>query len=217
MYFFSRADLPFKGKLIVEGTSKFGKRVLPPQWARGGELWINLRYSFLNWFTLGGGGGYNWDTKKGGASLEGGFNIYRDDNLNTGVVLYTTRETERVWTIGSTFLFSTGLFKFLDITINNTFEKAFANDRDPVDWFLSAGVSSKATKFLRIGLEYIGEDLEDIWEREETEGGAANLIGALINFKVNRYSGISLEPSVNLGPRSKTGELLFFTRVWLEL
>ena len=42
---------------------------------------------------------------------------------------------------------------------------------DAVDFYAAAGVSVKTVEALRVGVEYVGQEFEDAWEREEAEGG----------------------------------------------
>lgn len=62
---------------------------------------------------------------------------------------------------------------------NAHFEKIFADDRDNVDVLAFMGASVKTTEELRIGAEYVGQDLEDAIENEEAEGGARHF-GAIV-------------------------------------
>ncbi len=61
-------------------------------------------------------------------------------------------------------------------------EKAFAAGRDPVDVIVTAGAAFPVASFVSLGLEYQGQDLEDLWEREEAEGGARHLLGPTATF-----------------------------------
>ncbi|MEZ4309744.1 MAG: hypothetical protein R3F14_17040, partial [Polyangiaceae bacterium] len=50
-------------------------------------------------------------------------------------------------------------------------EHIFAEDRDPIDLLVSAGVSWRVVSFFRLGAEYVVQDLEGAWEEEEEEDG----------------------------------------------
>jgi hypothetical protein len=65
---------------------------------------------------------------------------------------------------------------------NALFEKPFSTERDAVDLITSFGVSRHMLRFLRAGIEVIGEDLEGFWEEDEAEGGARILIGPSIHI-----------------------------------
>jgi len=62
-------------------------------------------------------------------------------------------------------------------------EKAFAAGRDAVDVIVTSGASYAVARFASIGVEYQGQDLEDLWEREEAEGGARHLLGPSATFR----------------------------------
>lgn len=65
---------------------------------------------------------------------------------------------------------------------NAHFEKIFAESRDTIDVLAFAGASVRASDLLRVGAEYVGQDLEDAIEGEEAEGGArhfASIVAAL--------------------------------------
>lgn len=56
-------------------------------------------------------------------------------------------------------------------------EKAFAAGRDSVDVVFGVGAYYPLGETFTVGVEYLGQDLEDLWEREEAEGGARHLLG----------------------------------------
>lgn len=60
---------------------------------------------------------------------------------------------------------------------NLLFEKPYANERDSVDLITSVGVGRQVLPALQVGVEFIGEDLEGFWDKEEAEGGARLLAG----------------------------------------
>lgn len=76
-------------------------------------------------------------------------------------------------------------FGNLNLTSNLLFEKAFQKMRDEIDMFITAGISMKVNEWLRTGLEYEGLDLEDLWEKEEAEGGAQHIMGPVAAFRFN--------------------------------
>lgn len=75
----------------------------------------------------------------------------------------------------------------LNLSSNVLVEKAFQKMRDEIDLFITAGVSFELTERLRAGLEYAGQDLEDIWEEAEAEGGVRHIVGPVckVNFNHN--------------------------------
>jgi hypothetical protein len=65
----------------------------------------------------------------------------------------------------------------LRIAANLHLERVFASDRDAVDVLVMAGASYKMLKILRVGVEYVGQDLEGAFEDDEAEGGAHHYVG----------------------------------------
>jgi hypothetical protein len=63
-------------------------------------------------------------------------------------------------------------------------EKIVAAGRDSVDLLAFAGASMRTTEALRLGAEYVGQDLEDAFEREEAEGGARHFAGPVASLQV---------------------------------
>jgi hypothetical protein len=55
-------------------------------------------------------------------------------------------------------------------------DKMFAAGRDSVDLITTAGVAVRVVGGLRVGIEYVGQDLEDAFE-EDLEGGARHAVG----------------------------------------
>jgi hypothetical protein len=56
-------------------------------------------------------------------------------------------------------------------------ERAIAADRDAVDFYAAAGVSVKTVDALRLGAEYVGQELEAAWQPDEAEGGIRHFAG----------------------------------------
>jgi hypothetical protein len=67
---------------------------------------------------------------------------------------------------------------------NAHFEKVFADGRDGVDILAFAGASVRTTEALRLGAEYVGQDLEDAIEDEEAEGGARHFAAAVASLEL---------------------------------
>jgi len=65
----------------------------------------------------------------------------------------------------------------LRVAGNLHFEKIFGTGRDKLDVLALAGASFKVIDVLRLGAEYVGQDLEDAIEQEEAEGGAKHYLG----------------------------------------
>jgi hypothetical protein len=56
-------------------------------------------------------------------------------------------------------------------------EHLFAGKRDPIDLYAVAGVSVRVVQMLRLGVEYVAQDLEAVAEDDEAEGGARHYVG----------------------------------------
>ncbi|MGZ3404955.1 MAG: hypothetical protein ACXVAN_00825 [Polyangia bacterium] len=56
-------------------------------------------------------------------------------------------------------------------------ERIFAAQRDPIDLYAVAGVSVRVMRLLRLGVEYIAQDLEELGGDDEAEGGARHYAG----------------------------------------
>ncbi|MFO0590440.1 MAG: hypothetical protein U0441_23050 [Polyangiaceae bacterium] len=79
----------------------------------------------------------------------------------------------------------------------------FAPDRDAVDLLLSAGASVKVVSFLRLGAEYVVQDLEGLWEgeEEEAEGGARHFLSPMASLELGRVR-LTAGPAFGLSPQS---------------
>ena len=56
-------------------------------------------------------------------------------------------------------------------------ERVFAPNRDPIDLYAVAGVSVRAARILRVGVEYVAQDLEELDGDDAAEGGARHYVG----------------------------------------
>lgn len=56
-------------------------------------------------------------------------------------------------------------------------EHVFAPGRDPVDLYAVAGLSVRVVPMLRLGAEYVAQDLEAAFEGDEAEHGARHYVG----------------------------------------
>lgn len=105
--------------------------------------------------------------------------------VDIGVTLGYLQETGGIPVIQAGGILSRE-FSRLNLTSNILFEKAFQARRDEIDMFITAGLSYEVTEWLRTGIEYAGQDLEDLWEEEEAEGGARHIIGPVSAFRFNK-------------------------------
>jgi hypothetical protein len=60
-------------------------------------------------------------------------------------------------------------------------ERVFADDRDKVDVMVNAGVSYRFVGALRAGVEYVGQDLEELFA-DAAEGGARQFLGPTVSY-----------------------------------
>jgi hypothetical protein len=81
-------------------------------------------------------------------------------------------------------------------------EHVFAENRDAVDIMVQAGVNYRIVGPLRLGAEWVGQDLEETFS-DEAEGGARNFVGptAALQLLGDRLS-ITAGPSLGIGDRS---------------
>src|SRR5438094_1995825 len=70
------------------------------------------------------------------------------------------------------------------VTVNVRAAHFFARGRDPVDVVLTCGVSVRTTSWLRLGGEYVGEELEGAGDPDEVEvgGGGRHYVGPSAAF-----------------------------------
>jgi len=66
-------------------------------------------------------------------------------------------------------------------------EHLFAGNRDPVDMFAVAGVSVRVIPILRLGVEYVAQDLEAAFEDDEAEGGARHYVGPDVALSLHHH------------------------------
>jgi len=65
-------------------------------------------------------------------------------------------------------------------------EHLFGAGRDPVDLWAVAGVSVRVAAPLRLGVEYVLEDIEAAWEDDEAEGGLRHYLGPNLALRLAR-------------------------------
>jgi hypothetical protein len=81
-------------------------------------------------------------------------------------------------------------------------EKPLAEARDAVDLYAAAGVSVRTVEVLRLGVEYVGQDFEEAWEREEAEGGVRHFAGATFALEPSARLRLTGGPALGLSARS---------------
>lgn len=138
---------------LLAGLSPFvTARVFQPGDARDGDA------------KLGGAAGLRWEITKPTSAFRLGF-------AGAGF-----REFEGAYgaQLKATFSYD---FQALRVAGNVVGEKVFSKQRDGIDLLTMAGVSYRTLDVLRVGVEYVGQDLEDAFEDEEAEGGAKHFVG----------------------------------------
>lgn len=81
-------------------------------------------------------------------------------------------------------------------------EKVFDPDRDEVDLLVTTGVSVAVLPVLRLGAEYVVQDLEGAWEPEEADGGIRHFVGAVAALELAQRVQISAGPAIGLSQGS---------------
>ncbi len=82
-------------------------------------------------------------------------------------------------------------------------EHVFAEDRDAVDLLVMLGASYRLAGPVRLGLEYVGQDLEEIGTGDDAEGGARHFIGPTASLELlQRRLFIDFGPAVGLSYQS---------------
>jgi len=196
-------------------STGWGTRYVPPKWATGTEIWMGSSYGITDNLFVKGSGGYNLSSGAGGFKLDTGYKVYDKNLLQVTIVGSLLRETTGIYATDFNIIVSKTINN-INLISNNLFEKAFAENRDGVDWNLTFGASYSLNIF-NIGLEYIGEDIEDMWEDEEAEGGANNLFGMLLSVEMDKY-GFSLTPGYSIGPRPETkNSFIILSKFWVTL
>lgn len=83
----------------------------------------------------------------------------------------------------------------VDLTANLRLAHYFHEGRDPVDIMLVAGALARPVDWLRVGAEYVGEELEEAEEGEDegevananVDGGGRHLVGPTIAFSLAKH------------------------------
>jgi hypothetical protein len=80
-------------------------------------------------------------------------------------------------------------------------EHIFAPGRDAADIMVTAGVGVRVLSFMRLGVEYVGQDLESVFSNDsDAEGGARHLLGPTIALNlIGDKLSIVLGPALSMG------------------
>jgi len=90
----------------------------------------------------------------------------------------------------------------LRLTATALGEHVFESQRDGIDVLFTAGASVKATDWLRLGTEYVVQDLEGAWDPAEADGGIRHFLGANAALLLGRRVQLSLGPALGLSANS---------------
>jgi hypothetical protein len=105
----------------------------------------------------------------------------------------------------------------LRIAGNLHVEKAFAVGRDSIDVLVLAGMSYRVMNEMRLGVEYVGQDLEEAFGDEESaEGGARHYLGPslalnLLSDRLQLVAGVGMGLVAHTsGTMGRIGTLMMF-------
>lgn len=76
-----------------------------------------------------------------------------------------------------------------------------AQGRDGIDLVMTTGASYELWQVLRVGAEYVVQDLEGAWEPDEAEGGIRHFVGATVGMHLGRAQ-LGAGPAFGLSPNS---------------
>jgi hypothetical protein len=65
-------------------------------------------------------------------------------------------------------------------------ERVFAGKRDPIDLYAVAGVSVRVARIVRVGVEYVAQDLEELDGDDVAEGGARQYVGPDVALSLHK-------------------------------
>ena len=78
-------------------------------------------------------------------------------------------------------------------------EHVFARGRDALDTMLILGANAKLNRFVRLGIEYVAQDLEGYFDDEEAEGGVRHFLGPVASFELwDKRVFLAFGPAVGL-------------------
>ncbi len=78
-------------------------------------------------------------------------------------------------------------------------EKVFTSARDPIDLYAVAGASYRVLDSLRVGAEYVAQDIEGAWDPNEAEGGIRHFAGADLSWSYDKKLLVTAGPAFGLG------------------
>lgn len=106
------------------------------------------------------------------------------DGTTVGLMLSGLREFDNVFSMS---LHAQLMYKLDRFRVGGNLqaERRFTSTADGIDLIVRVGANYAVLDELRLGVEYIGQDLEDLIEEEEAEGGAAHLFALSITSELD--------------------------------
>ncbi|MFO0759070.1 MAG: hypothetical protein U0359_21440 [Byssovorax sp.] len=74
----------------------------------------------------------------------------------------------------------------------------FAPGRDGLDWLLSTGASYRLGSIVRLGVEYVVQDLEEAGDSDEVDGGVRHFLGPSVGLTLARRVQLTAGPAFGL-------------------
>ncbi|MCB9631332.1 MAG: hypothetical protein H6721_04230 [Sandaracinus sp.] len=178
---------------------------LTPWVAMGAFGLLGLGYSEDNPVDATGGGYVSFTVARpGGVRAR-----YRDDEVRPrdggsfGVTLWGVREFEGTFALSGLLNGSWVAGRFSAAT-NVQLERRFASGADPLDVIVRLAANVDVLHrhdALRVGVEYVGQDLEDAIEGEEAEGGAVHLVALSATYvSADQRLSLGLAPGLVVAP-----------------
>jgi len=175
---------PSTGHGRVEWSAGVGSREARPLGQRGFEQDLTVTFGLTRFLTAQLGGGAligEGGATRGAVHLEALGHILRQQRagLNLAVGVGFLRDYRGASILRARLLLDRSLGRF-SLAFSGLLEAPFASGRDDVDLILGLAAAYALRANLRLGVEAVAEDLEALWQRDESEGGAAFLAGPTI-------------------------------------
>lgn len=168
----------------IEAQTTLGTRDLRSLGGRGVEQGLRVRHAILEGTTLEAFGGTIWQPESTGELRAGSIGVEVVQRLLSQKQLGFDLQLA-----GGGYRDPTGVFiprirgllgrswGRLHAQLTGIAEIPLSGQRDSVDVILGAAAAWQLTSLTALGLEFLGEDLEAIWNPAEAEGGARMLAG----------------------------------------
>jgi hypothetical protein len=86
----------------------------------------------------------------------------------------------------------------VDVRLAERVDHTFVAGHDAVDLHLSVGLSTRVSRRLRLGVEWTGQDLEELFD-DEADGGTRQHLEASATWLLGRRLALALGPMISLG------------------